>query len=130
MVTTPTEITSTVSMTATITAVTVATINSTSFQNHSLNTQFDSTSVILISVMTSVIGDIAVILTISILIVCVVIRFKKGHSNILSTTTASELRSHTVERSQTINPLPGIYTMSFACYISIHVILKLFSITK
>ena len=82
-------------MTAIITTVTVATINSTSFHrptNRSLNIPFDSTVII------SVIGDIAVILTFSLLIVCVVIRFKKGQSNTLSTTTAS------MERPQAINP--------------------------
>ena len=129
MVTIPNEITST----ATAVITTVAALTSTSFHrptNRSTSTVFDSTTVILISVMTSVIGDIAVILTICLLILCVVIRFKKGQSNTLTTTTASELRSHTVERPQAINLLPGIYTMSFACYISIHVILKLFSITK
>ena len=126
MVTTPNEITSTVSMTATIT--TEAALTSTSFHkptNHSLNTAFDNISAILISVIISIIGDIAVILIISLLIVCVVIRFKKGQSN----TTVSESRSHTyVERPQATNPLPG-RSIHVICiyYISIHVMLKLFS---
>ena len=70
-------------------------------------------------VMTSVIGDIAVILTISILIVCVFIRFKKGQSNTLSNTTVPESRSHTgVERPQAINPLPGIHCLCHSLHVT------------
>ena len=118
MVTTPNEITSTV--TAVIT--TVAALTRASFHrpiNSSMSTAVDSTTVILISVMASVIGDIAVILTICLLIVCVVIRFKKGQLNTLSTTTVSESRSHTdMERPQAINPLPGIQCQCHSLHVT------------